>query len=100
MNDFLYYTDHSDTALIKPYIDELKKHEVVKVGTSLGLDSRKLDDVGEEKIHETMISRWLGKQDYVMKISGTPTWRKLVKALEDNGFNGVAMSIEKKLECK
>ena len=69
---------------------------MVKVGISLGLDSRKLSDVGEDKIHETMIDRWLGKQDYIMKISGTPTWGKLVKALRSNGYNGVAMSIEAK----
>ncbi len=55
--------------LIKPYIDKLRKHEVVKVGISLGLDSGKLGDVGEDKIHGRMVERWLGKQDYVKKIS-------------------------------
>ena len=72
---------------------------MVKVGISLGLDSRKLSDVREEEIHQAMIDRWLGKQDYVMKISKTPTWGKLVKALKDNGYNGVAMKIENDIAC-
>ncbi len=70
---------------------------MVKVGVSLGLDSRGLGDVGEEKIHIEMIERWLGEKDYVQKITGTPTWRKLVKALRANGFVGIADDIEKEV---
>ena len=81
-------------ALIKSYLDDLRKQEVVNVGVNLGLDS-KLGDVEEDKIRVTMIERWLKMHDYVEKNSGTPTLEKLVTALKQNGYNGVAMQIEK-----
>ena len=66
----------------------------MKVGTSLGLNYSKLRDLSVDKIPHEMVQWWLGKRDNVMEISGSPTLKSLVKALEENGFNGHAKDIE------
>ena len=69
----------------------------MKVGTSFGLNYGKLSDLPAEKIPHEMIQWWLGKRDNVMKVSGTPTLRSLIDALEKNGFDGHANKIKERL---
>ena len=83
-----------DLSRICKYLRHLNQEDVVKVGTSLGLNYSKLRDLTADKIPHEMVQWWLGKRDNVMEISGTPTLKSLVKALEENGFNGHAKSIE------
>ena len=76
------------------YLKDLSLEDIVKVGTSLGLKYSKLCDLTADKIPHEMIGWWLGKRDNVMEISGTPTLRSLINALQENGFNGHVKDIE------
>ncbi len=82
------------------YLKGLKKQDIVKVGTSLGLDSVKLGDARAEEILNEMIHMWLIQQDYVIDVSGTPMLRSLIKALEDNDFKGHANAIKSNISEK
>ncbi len=69
-------------------LKDLGKPQIVKVGVSLGLYYENLYDLNSDDIPHNMVHMWLIKQDNVIKESGTPTWRSLIKALQDNDFNG------------
>ena len=43
---------------------------------------------------EDMVAAWLRREDYVLKMSGEPTWRSLVQALKTVGQEGTAKDIE------
>ena len=43
---------------------------------------------------EDMVAAWLRREDYVLKMSGEPTWRSLVQALTTVGQGGIAKDIE------
>lgn len=72
----------------------------MKVGTSLGLDYRKLRDVTADKLPHEMVDWWIGKRYYVMEVSGTPRLQSLVNALKENGLNGNAEIIMKDINSK
>ncbi len=42
-----------------------------------------------------MVAAWLRREDNVLKASGNPTWKSLIKALETVGQKGVAEYIRK-----
>ena len=79
--------------LIK-YLDDMKKEDIVKIGTSLGLDYNRLCGLTMEQTPHEMIQWWLGKRDNVMEISGTPMLKSLLIALEKNGLHGHANKIK------
>ena len=43
---------------------------------------------------EDMVAAWQRREDYVLKMSGEPTWRSLVQALKTVGQEGTAKDIE------
>ena len=43
-----------------------------------------------------MVAAWLRREDFVMNMSGEPTWRTLVEALRKVGQEGTAGDIEEK----
>ena len=93
----IHFTDAIDFSQLCNDLRRLTKEEIVKVGTILGLNYGRLSDLPAEKFPHEMIQWWLEKRDYVMKISGTPTLRSLIKALEENGFDGHANKVKKYL---
>ena len=87
-------TGECDEATIFDYVKNLQKTDVVKVGMSLGIVSRRLSDKSIDDIHIAMISSWLTRQDYVI-YKGIPTLRSLIKAFRKHGLEGNAKEIEK-----
>ena len=66
------------------YLDGLQRHEIIKVGISLGLNSGNLSDVNPNEIRAEMIRWWLDQRD---NVSSIPTLQSLIDALKYHGFN-------------
>ena len=62
------------------------------MGGALGLDFVNLQKM--KNFPEDMVAAWLRREDYVLKMSGEPTWRSLVQALTTVGQGGIAKDIE------
>ena len=79
------------------YVHVLQKHQMIRLGTVLGLDHMKLKGKMDSPLfHEEVIAAWLRKDDYVTEdVKQTPTWANLVAALRHDtvGQNGVASLI-------
>ena len=46
------------------------------------------------KYPDDMVAAWLRREDFVLNVSGEPTWRSLVEALRMIGQEGIARDIE------
>ena len=77
---------------MKRYLKHVDNTGIINIGVNLGLDYIRLKNVREDVMNE-MISRWLRKDDNVTKTTGRPSWQSLAKALEDEGYTGVADDI-------
>ena len=64
------------------------------MGGALGLSYSKLRKM--TKYPDDMVAAWLRREDFVMSMSGEPTWRTLVEALRIVGQEGTARDIEEK----
>ena len=64
------------------------------MGGALGLSYGKLRKM--TKYPDDMVAAWLRREDFVMSMSGEPTWRSLVEALRKVGQEGTARDIEEK----
>lgn len=89
--------EKGDAAKIGDYIRDLSKADYVSIGTDIGLDGGKLQDLPADRILITMINWWLEMRDYV---SNTPTWKTLIAALKKRGLNGHVKRIENDLKGK
>ena len=86
----LYNADHH----FKPanYLRKLDNRQIRCVGGALGLAYDTLDKMKD--LPEEMVAAWLRREDFVMSMSGEPTWRTLAKALRRVGQEGIARDIE------
>ena len=86
---------------ITSYLHPLDKTAVFNLGLVLGLDYNRLKPM-QDSPHflEDMLAGWLQRMDQVLR-TGFPTWKRLVKALEDPrvGQNGVASKIKQDNLC-
>ena len=86
---------------ITSYLHPLDKTAVFNLGLVLGLDYNRLKPM-QDSPHflEDMLAGWLQRMDQVLR-TGFPTWKRLVKALEDPrvGQNGVANKIKQDNLC-
>ena len=64
------------------------------MGGALGLSYSKLRKM--TKYPSDMVAAWLRRENFVMSMSGEPTWRTLVEALRKVGQEGTAREIEEK----
>ena len=64
------------------------------MGGALGLSYNTLHKM--TKYPDDMVAAWLRREDFVMSMSGEPTWRTLVEALRKVGQEGTARDIEEK----
>ena len=74
------------------YLQELDKHQICRVGGALGVVYDILEKMNVYP--RDMVAAWLRREDYVLRVSGEPTWRSLVQALRKVGQGGVAKKIE------
>ena len=74
------------------YLKNLEDHQICDVGGALGLAYNVLKK--SRKFPEDVVAAWLRKEDYVIKMSGEPTWSTLVDALRKVGQEGIARDIE------
>ena len=74
------------------YLKQLDNHQVCNVGGALGLAYVNLQKM--KNFPEDMVAAWLRREDYVLTVSGEPTWRSLVQALKTVGQGGIAKDIE------
>ena len=84
---------------MKRYLKSLSNTGIINVGVNLGLDYNSLKNVREDVMNE-MISCWRREDDDVITTSGRPSWLSLVKALEEEGHNGVAAKIKNGMSSK
>ena len=84
--------DLSDHYEVISYLRRLDNRQIRCVGGSLGLAYNTLDKMKD--IPSEMVAAWLRREDYVMAVSGEPTWRSLVNALRKEGQEGTARDIE------
>ena len=95
------YTAIDTLAEITSYLHPLDKTAVFNLGLVLGLDYNRLKPM-QDSPHflEDMLAGWLQRMDQVLR-TGFPTWKRLVKALEDPrvGQNGVASKINQDNLC-
>ena len=82
-------------AVVKRFLKHLANTDIRNVGVNLGLSFTRLKNFREESVLDDTISSWLRKDDDVTETSGSPSWQSLVKALEDEGYTGVAANIRK-----
>ena len=72
----------------------LDEDHISTVGGALGLSYSRLRKM--TKYPGDMVAAWLRREDFVMSMSGEPTWRTLVEALRKVGQEGTAREIEEK----
>ena len=90
-----YTTDlNTDHYKIASYLRRLDDHQIRCVGGALGLAFSTLDKIKD--VPSETAAAWLRREDYVMAVSGEPTWRSLVNALRKEGQEGTARDIEDK----
>ena len=65
---------------------------LIDIGGALGISFSKLRKM--TKHPDDMVAAWLRREDFVMSMSGEPTWRTLVEALRKVGQEGTARDIE------
>ena len=82
-------TDHFK---VTSYLLKLDDRQIRYVGGALGLAFDILDKM--KNLPEEMVAAWLRREDFVMSMSGEPTWRTLVEALRKVGQEGAARDIE------
>ena len=75
------------------YLQKLDKQRVRNVGGALGLSYSSMEKM--TSFPDDMVAAWLRREDFVMSMSGEPTWRTLVEALRKVGQEGTARDIEK-----
>ena len=83
-------TDHFK---VTSYLRKLDDRQIRYVGGALGLAYDNLDKM--KNLPEEMVAAWLRREDFVMSMSGEPTWRTLIQALRKVGQEGTARDIEK-----
>ena len=83
-------TDHFK---VTNYLRKLDDRQIRYVGGALGLAYNILDKM--KNLPEEMVAAWLRREDFVMSMSGEPTWRTLIQALRKVGQEGTARDIEK-----
>ena len=76
---------------VTQYLGTLLPEDLIRLGLALGLQYNNLKMMNP--LREDMVSAWLNQQDNVMKKSGKPTWKSLMKALETIGHGGLAQKI-------
>ena len=87
-----------DLHQISSYLHDIPNNDLLRLGLALGLNYMKLNrqlEMGRFLLD--MLAMWLREEDHVIKLSGPPTWRSLVKALRADTVtqNGIADTIEK-----
>ena len=82
-------TDHFKVC---SYLQELNEHQIRRVGGALGVVYDVLEKMNVYP--DDMVAAWLRREDYVLSMSGEPTWKSLVQALRKVGQGGVAKKIE------
>ena len=95
LHPLLMYTTELSTDHFKvtSYLLKLGDRQIRYVGGALGLAFDILDKM--KALPEEMVAAWLRREDFVMSMSGEPTWRTLVEALRKVGQEGTARDIEK-----
>ena len=83
---------NSDHFKVFQYLQNLNEDHISTVGGALGVSYSKLRKM--TKYPDDMVAAWLMREDYVLNVSGEPTWRSLVKALRIIGQEGIAKDIE------
>ena len=76
---------------ITKYLSTLSPAEIKRVGTELGLNIARLNQMNPESLLQDMVTAWLRGDDNVRET----TWHSLIRALESVGHNGISASIRK-----
>ena len=84
----------SDHFNVKQSLSNLDNEELTDLGGALGLSYPKLRRMSS--ILDGMVAAWVRREDGVLRVSGVPTWSRLVEALEKIGQRGVAEDIRSK----
>ena len=79
---------NADHASIAMYVRELRNEELFDLGVTLGLRYTHMTRMAFPE--NDIITAWLREDD---DVQGPPTWASLVKALEENGHQGLAQRI-------
>ena len=88
-----YFPDFNlDSFKVINHLQNLDNDQIIDVGGALGLSFNKLRKM--TKYSDDMVAAWLRREDFVMNMSGEPTWRTLVEALRKVGQEGTARDIE------
>ena len=94
--NFFLHIAESDIFEISGYLHKLDRTNFFRLGLCLGLRHSSIEDMKHsETYREDIIAAWLRRQDDVDQKTGIPTWRTLVKALENPqiGQVGIARTI-------
>ena len=83
----------SDHFKVTSYLQKLDKQHIRNVGGALGLSYSSMEKMSSYP--NEMVAAWLRREDFVMSMSGEPTWRTLIQALRKVGQEGTARDIEK-----
>ena len=70
----------------------MDERQIRRVGGALGLTYDILEKM--KTLPDDMVAAWLRREDFVMSMSGEPTWRTLMEALRKVGQEGTARDIE------
>ena len=90
---YMYTPDLStDHFKVTSYLRKLDDRQIRYVGGALGLAYDILDKM--KNLPEEMVAAWLRREDFVMSLSGEPTWWTLIQALRKVGQEGTARDIE------
>ena len=90
-----YFVEMKDLNDVCKFLNDIDQQGLVQLGVALGLNHPKITRM--KVLPEDMVASWLRKEDNVLTMSGEPTWKSLVNALESKGQMGIANRIKQKM---
>lgn len=88
------FVEIKDLNEVCKFLNDIDQQGLVQLGVALGLFYPKITRM--KVLPEDMVASWLRREDAVLTMSGEPTWKSLVNALESKGQTGIAKNIKQK----
>lgn len=90
----LSFSDTPPYREVYSYLKDLENAKLLDLGVELGLNIAELRKSLPKELAMDLCQSWLREDYEVHKVSGSPTWRSLVRALREVGATGIANKIE------
>ena len=91
---FFFFLEMGDLFDIATYLRDLNTSQLKSLGYALGLHHPNVSRMDQGHLCYELVAAWLKRDDDV-RTRCLPTWSNLVKALEQNKYNGIAEDVKR-----